>query len=327
MAIMLNATFRTDAALVRPSDDGAPCPGDSNPCISDSHAGPRDGVPVVLLHGSMSSKSQWKSLSRALSARHRVIAIDLYGYGARALPPLANGADFGLWSEAELVQQEIDALLGPGQPYHLVGHSYGGAVALRLALGGRVRSLTLYEPSAFHLLQRSDPALRAVRAVADALRLAVSADEQRSGTERYIDFWNGAGAYAAMNGELQTCLQGMNRKLQLDFQALLRDPLTLPDYHQLAMPVCLLAGRHSPDCSHAVVKALAAARLDLQLQFIDAGHMGPLTRPDLVDPLIAGFIASVEAEHQASLAEAAPAAQILPFTGATSRFCSPAAAH
>jgi hypothetical protein len=48
--------------------------------------------------------------------------------------------------------------------------------------------------------------------------------------------------------------------------------------------------------------------------------MGPLTRPDLVDPLIAGFIASIEAEAkalaEASLAEAAPAAQILPFSSA-----------
>ena len=45
--------------------------------------------------------------------------------------------------------------LRPGEKFHLIGHSYGGMVALQLAAQAqpqRVRSLSLFEPIAFHLL-------------------------------------------------------------------------------------------------------------------------------------------------------------------------------
>ena len=61
-------------------------------------------------------------------------------------------------------------------PIHLVGHSYGGGVALRFALSfpERLRSLTLIEPSCFHLLKTATVdahLLDEIRAVADAVSL------------------------------------------------------------------------------------------------------------------------------------------------------------
>ena len=45
-----------------------------------------DGAPVVLLHSSLGSKSQWSALVERLASRFRVIALDLCGYGDNALP-------------------------------------------------------------------------------------------------------------------------------------------------------------------------------------------------------------------------------------------------
>ena len=59
------------------------------------------GTPVVMLHSSLSSKSQWTALAERLAPRYRVIALDLCGYGDNAVP--AAGASFTLDEEVRLV--------------------------------------------------------------------------------------------------------------------------------------------------------------------------------------------------------------------------------
>ena len=103
------------------------------------------GETVVLLHSSASSGAQWRSLCAPLAERFTALAPDLYGYGAS--DPWPGRAAMTLADEVA----PLEALLArrPG-PVHLVGHSYGGAVALRLALRApTLRSLTLIEPVAF----------------------------------------------------------------------------------------------------------------------------------------------------------------------------------
>src|SRR5690348_8143947 len=59
------------------------------------------GEPVVLLHSSLSSKSQWTSLCERMSTRFRVIALDLWGYGENAMPAFTQR--FTLDDEVRLV--------------------------------------------------------------------------------------------------------------------------------------------------------------------------------------------------------------------------------
>ncbi len=100
------------------------------------------GVPVVLLHGSASDSRQWRSLTGWISGRYRVIAPDLPGYGGSHR--VRRGATL------ETLAETLAPMLTPGAPVHLVGHGFGGAVALKAAcmFPGHVRSLTLIEPTA-----------------------------------------------------------------------------------------------------------------------------------------------------------------------------------
>lgn len=255
-----------------------------------------DGPAVVLLHSSMGSKSQWRSLTDCMRGTHRLIAIDLHGYGDSAMPECSAG--FSLLDEVRLVQSKLAQLLAPGERFDLVGHSFGGGVALRLAYDDpeRVRSLSLCEPTAFHLLDHSDPALQGIRAVAQATHTAIQEGRGPQGTERFIDYWSGTGAYAALAPSRQALLASLLPKVPLDFQALLNDPLRPSDYSRIGVPTCLIAGHHSPDCVHAIIAILAAVLPDQETHRIDAGHMAPLTHPGLVNPLIDGFIRGVEAK-------------------------------
>ena len=109
---------------------------------------------VVLIPCSASSARQWKALKEQL-AGFQSKPLDLYGHG---MQERWHGAGpLSLTEEAAAIHE---AALD-GAPFHLIGHSYGGAVALRFALSfpERLRSLTLIEPSCFHILKRREAAV------------------------------------------------------------------------------------------------------------------------------------------------------------------------
>lgn len=95
-------------------------------------AGPPAAVPVVLLHGGgpgATGTGAWSRNARALAAHRRVIVPDLPGYG-RSTKRVDPTDPFG--DLAVAVGGLLDALAVPRA--HLVGSSYGGAAALRLAM-------------------------------------------------------------------------------------------------------------------------------------------------------------------------------------------------
>jgi len=248
------------------------------------------GPAVVLLHSSMGSKSQWRTLIEAMRSTHRLIAIDLYGYGDSVMPE--SGDRHSLVDEVRLVQSKLEQILSPGERFHLVGHSFGGGVALRLAHAdpGRICSLALYEPTAFHLLGKDDPVLDDIRAVAHASKVATHQGQSQRATEMFIDYWGGKGTYAALPPARQALFASLLPKVPLDFQALIDDPLRPSDYGRMAVPSCLITGRESPPCTHAIVSVLAGSLAKSETHAIDAGHMAPVSHPALVNPIIADFI-------------------------------------
>ena len=128
-----------------------------NPHIRSVGQGPT----VVLLHSSGCSGRQWDGLMTALQSRYRLHAVDLHGHGST--PAWAGGQRMRLEDDMALVQP----LLTSATPVHLVGHSYGGALALRLAalMPERIASVAVYEPGLFRLLLDYQPRDRATTEV------------------------------------------------------------------------------------------------------------------------------------------------------------------
>ena len=103
---------------------------------------------VIALHCSGASGGQWRPLGAALGRGCELLTPEHFG------PEVAGSTQlscFALADEAVRSIALIDASVGK---VHLVGHSYGGGVALQVALArpARIASMTLYEPTAFHLL-------------------------------------------------------------------------------------------------------------------------------------------------------------------------------
>jgi pimeloyl-ACP methyl ester carboxylesterase len=154
-----------------------------------------------------------------------------------------------------------------------------------------IRSLTLVEPSSFHLLRGGSPDEQAlfceIASVADAVKEAVSSGDYWGGMTRFVDYWNGEGAWDAMPHKARMTLSQRLGKVMLDFRALFEEPADLEDYAALSLPTLILCGERSPGPSRRIVEMLAAAMPLARLERIPgAGHMSPLTHPDAVNAAI-----------------------------------------
>lgn len=100
-----------------------------------------DGTPVVLIHGFASAIENWELVIPQLKDDHRVIALDLKGFGWSDRPE----GDYSPQAEARLVLGLLDRL--GVQRAAVVAHSWGSSVALAMALQApeRVTRLALYD--------------------------------------------------------------------------------------------------------------------------------------------------------------------------------------
>ncbi|MHA1517211.1 MAG: alpha/beta fold hydrolase [Alphaproteobacteria bacterium] len=108
------------------------------------------GSPLLLIHGFGSSTYTWRKIAPALASNHRIIAVDLKGFGRSDKP---FDEQYSVFDQAALLKQLIiDQDL---RNLTLIGHSFGGGVALVLALDedprlkGRITKLVLLDTIAY----------------------------------------------------------------------------------------------------------------------------------------------------------------------------------
>jgi pimeloyl-ACP methyl ester carboxylesterase len=249
------------------------------------------GEPVVLLHSSASSGAQWRALAESLADRYRVLAPDFYGCGASGM---WREGEFSLAREAEIA---VALLRRAGGRAHLVGHSYGGAVALQVALrhGAAVSSLALVEPVAFHLLREDDAldaaAVAEVAAVAGRLKRALIDGDYEGGMARFVDYWSGPGSWAMLPAAKRAALAARLGKVVLEFHATFEEPTRLQDFWPLFMPTLLVQGSESPFPARRICGQLSRVLPESRLEIVEgAGHMLPLTHAGRVNALLAAHL-------------------------------------
>ncbi len=242
---------------------------------------------VVMLHASASSARQWQPLAAALAPECRVHAIDLHGHGERS--PWRDARPLSLADEVALVVP----LLAREGDVHLVGHSYGGAVALKVAAmyPRQVRSLTVYEPVMFRWLVAARAAEVAdVIGVADAIRRHLALGAAADAAQVFIDFWSGQGAWQSMAAPRRESIVARMESVAAHFAALLAEPLAVSDIARLGIPTMVLTGARTVPVMHRMATMLRGALHARHREVAGAGHMGPMTHADLVNREILGFL-------------------------------------
>lgn len=261
---------------------------------------------MLCLHSSTGSQAQWRTLADRLADRAEVVTPDLYGHGRSPAWPehAAHTLDTDARAVMALVQAQRPHIAQEG--LHLVGHSHGGAVALRIALRHPrlVRSLTVYEPVLFGLLsgsEEAEPALEEVRDIARTVASLVRAGELAAAAQVFVAYWGGAAAWHAMNETQQAAVVHRIATIPRHFDALFAARPDARLWQRLQMPVWLLHGSATRASARAVADRLATLLPGVQRAEIrGAGHLGPITHAATVADAMAWPLTASLAAHPAA---------------------------
>lgn len=252
---------------------------------------------VIALHCSLGSGRQWMRLADALGPRYRVIAPDIAGYGDNgvARPNLPTK----LSDEVVLLGEQLAQAAGP---FHLVGHSYGGAIAFKMATSepwaGRIRSLTLIEPVLPTLLRDNDADRRLHDGFAE-LGGQVNVDlwngMHMEALDRFLAFWDGSAAAETLPGEARLRMMEQIEKVAFEFRAIFAEDDVAAAAAMLRLPTLLVSGGLSPYMTQRIVGRLAALIPGAETRHLPAaGHMLPMSHARILNPDIAAHIELAE---------------------------------
>ncbi|OHC57544.1 MAG: hypothetical protein A3D16_21165 [Rhodobacterales bacterium RIFCSPHIGHO2_02_FULL_62_130] len=244
--------------------------------------------PVLALHCSLAHSGAWSGLAEGLSGV-TITATDQVGHGR------AEAWD-GVSSLHDRVTADSIAMaehLGQGAAIDLFGHSFGGTVALRIALErpDLVRSLTLVEPVIFAAAGAArDPAYAPFRAGHLGFADLVRAGRRDEAAALFHSHWGTEGRFADLPDRTRAYMLDRIHLIVAQNPVLLDDAaglLRAGGLEGIAVPVLLIEGGASPAIIGAVHGALAA-RLPRarRLSVAGAGHMVSITHAAAVAPAV-----------------------------------------
>jgi pimeloyl-ACP methyl ester carboxylesterase len=171
-----------------------------------------EGPPVLLIHGLGDRHTVWRAVMPALVAKgHQVIAIDLPGHG------LSGGRE---WTIDDTIRRIIVTLESLGlRRVHVVGNSFGGYLALRMAADGHGLSVTALAPAGFasapHLVLAGGRLFR--NRLADALKRGTRRSS-KTGVTRVGRLAVGARSQPSWTGFVRYLLPGLVARLRFGIE-------------------------------------------------------------------------------------------------------------
>lgn len=257
--------------------------------IHTARLGDPAGLPAVLAHCFLGHCGGWKRLFEHLQTPLDAIAFDLPGHG-RSDPWDGQG---DLHSQATAILASLVT-----RPSILIGHSFGGTLALRYALErpDMVRALVLIEPVLFGAA-RGTPEF-AQNTIAERPLYEAFARGDLNDAARIFFMLNGDEAgWAAMPAAARAKMTAQMPMIAVGVPAIVEDNaglLTPGRMEALRVPALVLAGASSPPIFPAVARAVARRLGRAQFSSIaGAGHMAPISHPEATAALIDGWLATI----------------------------------
>ena len=189
---------------------------------------------AVCLHASASSSRQWSNLVADFAGHMRIVTPGLVGYGdSETFQP---GTNIRMNDEVANVLAQIAHQTGKTNgPPHLIGHSYGGAVVLQVALLhlDRVARLTVYEPAQFLLLFENglnSPLAHEIASVHQSVQGRLKSPLQRwAAARRFVKYGSGRRCWKHIPCKRQRRFARLVPKIAAAFSAIFTTQLAAED--------------------------------------------------------------------------------------------------
>lgn len=213
------------------------------------------GEPIVFIHGSYATTATWKNIVNQLAAQNHCISMKLPGHCGTGDPD-----DFSnptMETELGILESVVNRLTD--QPVHLVGHSYGGLVALQQALKGSLElsQITLFEPVAVWVLDvmKDKTMSDRVHAFLAKYRHDVDLDLPHV-CGQVIDFWAGEGTFESFPESMKNGMAPLVRNNVRHWDACAGVRSTETDLKNCLVPARIVCGTESNPVAHAIADHL-----------------------------------------------------------------------
>jgi pimeloyl-ACP methyl ester carboxylesterase len=238
------------------------------------------GPAVVAIHGGLGSWRSWLPIAERLADRFEVFLYDRRGRGASGDAPGPHTIDLEVADARAVVS-------AAGAGAFVIGHSFGGAIALELArTGAPVGPLVVYEPPVAigDLLAHGDLAtLTGAHDPDEILQRAIELLD-RAGLVR-------SGGPASFPSQARTAARSLASTVAREIAAAVSLGSDLGRYAGVQQATLVLAGTQSPQPQRAACRRLADALPRARLGWVEGhAHVAHTTAPDLVAQQIGGFL-------------------------------------
>ena len=253
----------------------------------------RDGqglARVLAIHCTLAHSGAWKEFTQAIMGSAYVTAFDLPSHG--------KSVDWTPDHDQHRLSTDW-GLSVLSEPMHLVGHSYGGTVAMRIALEApeRVLSLTMFEPVFLAAARKDEPE----RFKEHELELAdyeimIARGDFEQAARAFNRVWGDGTPWLNYPEVTRSYMADRIHFVPGGAPFLIDDHTGLLDsdaLSHLAMPVVLAQGEHTLDVMDAAMAALAR-RIPIaqRVRIAGAGHMAPMTHPAELAAIVKSQIAA-----------------------------------
>ncbi|MGE5431701.1 MAG: alpha/beta fold hydrolase [Syntrophomonadaceae bacterium] len=253
-----------------------------------------NGIPVILVHGSVGDFRTWNFQMEPFSKHFRVIS-----YSRRYHYPnkwTGDGLDYSIPLHADDLYTFITAL--GAAPVHLVGTSYGAYVSLYLETRhpGFARSLVLGEPPMIPWLNDLEGGRELLKEFAqnafEPARKAFTENRMEEGVSYFIDGVMGPGTFARLSPKAKGLMLDNAEEMKAETLAPDYMPLiTHDEIKRVKCPVLLLKGERSPRMFHLIIDELHRLMPESELTTVpDSSHSMQLANPQFYNSRVLEFL-------------------------------------
>ena len=245
-----------------------------------------DGPTVLLLCSTGLDSRQWTNIFPMLEGK-KVICPHYLCYSGT--DKWQGVGEIDPWIDYRAVEA---ILLAEDSPIDIIGHSYGGFIALKLAkkYPKMIKKIALHEPIAWGCLQYTER---------DDLKDEFGEVVETFFTENlgpedflkdFVDYWNVQGTWDSMATKRKHKWLDLQPKILSEVRMLCYDKTPPSFYESIQHPILITLSKETPPHQFEACKIVASSMNDVRIIEVPGGHMGVVTKSHDVMPYLVDWL-------------------------------------